>query len=59
MRFEVVERLRADGTVHRPLDEEHLSLLAERLLELNVESVAIILFASYRNADHEKRSEGR
>ena len=55
MRFEVIERLRADGAVHRPLDSEQLAELAGRLAELNTEAVAIILLHSYRNAEHERQ----
>ena len=55
MRFEVIERLRADGAVHRPLDSERLAKLAGRLAELNTEAVAIILLHSYRNAEHERQ----
>jgi N-methylhydantoinase A len=55
MRFEVVERLRVDGTVHKPLDAGKLDELAKRLAELKVEAVAIILLHSYRNAAHEQQ----
>jgi N-methylhydantoinase A len=55
MRFEVVERLRADGSIHRPLDTEQLDKVILRLAELNTEAVAIILLHSYRNAEHERQ----
>lgn len=55
MRFEVAERLRADGAVHRPLDAEQVSKLAEVLAARDVEAVAIILLHSYRNAEHERQ----
>jgi N-methylhydantoinase A len=55
LRFEVAERLRADGAVHRPLDIEQLAELAGRLADLNIEAVAIILLHSYRNAAHERQ----
>lgn len=54
-RFEVAERLRADGVVHCELDEEATRTLARDLKSHGVEAVAIILLHSYRNADHEKR----
>ena len=55
MRFEVAERLRADGSIHRPLDTEQLEKVIYGLVELNTESVAIILLHSYRNAEHERQ----
>ena len=55
MRFEVAERLRADGVVHRPLNAGQLEQVAGRLAELNTEAVAIILLHSYRNATHEQQ----
>jgi N-methylhydantoinase A len=55
MRFEVAERLRVDGTVHKPLDTAGLDNMAARLAELGTESVAIILLHSYRNAAHEQQ----
>jgi N-methylhydantoinase A len=55
MRFEVGERLRVDGAVHKPLDFEKLETLAERLAGLGTEAVAIILLHSYRNAAHEQQ----
>ena len=55
MRFEIGERLRVGGTVHKPLDAERLDELAGRLAELQTEAVAIILLHSYRNAAHEQQ----
>ena len=55
MRFEVVERLRADGSIHRPLDTKQLDKVIRRLVDLNTEAVAIILLHSYRNAKHERQ----
>ena len=55
MRFEVPERLRADGTVHKALDEEAVRTLVRSLKDRGVEAVAILLLHSYRNAAHEMR----
>jgi N-methylhydantoinase A len=55
MRFEVGERLRVDGAVHKPLDVAKLEDLAGQLTELQTEAVAIILLHSYRNAAHEQQ----
>jgi N-methylhydantoinase A len=55
LRFEVSERLRADGSIHKPLDETAVRTLARELARTHTEAVAILLLHSYRNADHEKR----
>src|SRR5690606_25506131 len=55
LRFEVTERLRADGSQHKPLDEAAVRALARSLKNEGVEAVAILLLHSYRNPDHEKR----
>jgi N-methylhydantoinase A len=55
LRFEVTERLRADGSLHKVLDEVGVRKLAKELREQHVEAVAILLLHSYRNPDHERR----
>ena len=55
LRFEVAERLRADGSVHKPLDEAAVRELAKELKGQNVEAVAVLLLHSYRNPEHEQR----
>lgn len=55
LRFEVPERLRADGQVHKPLDQDAVRGLVRSLKDRGVESVAILLLHSYRNAAHETR----
>jgi N-methylhydantoinase A/oxoprolinase/acetone carboxylase beta subunit len=54
LRFEVDERVAADGTVLRPLDEAEARELAGRLRGLSVESVAVCLLHSYRFPEHEQ-----
>ena len=54
-RFEVSERLLADGTVYKKLDEDGIRALAKSLKERGIEAVAILLLHSYRNAAHERR----
>ena len=54
-RFEVSERLRADGSLHKPLDEEGVRALARQLRADQIEAVAVLLLHSYRNPDHERR----
>ena len=55
LRFEVGERLLADGTVHKRLDEEAVRALARSLKGRGVEAIAILLLHSYRNPEHEMR----
>lgn len=54
-RHEVSERLRADGSLHKPLDEDKVRALARQLKAEKIEAVAVLLLHSYRNPDHERR----
>jgi N-methylhydantoinase A len=53
--FEVGERIRADGRVSVPLDEDALIETCARLRELRVEAVAVCLLWSIVNPAHELR----
>jgi N-methylhydantoinase A len=55
LRFEVVERLMADGSVRTPLDMGSVSTICDAFAALGVEAVAILFLHSYRNPEHEKR----
>ncbi|VTU38596.1 hydantoinase/oxoprolinase family protein [Variovorax sp. RA8] len=55
LRFEVAERLRADGSLHKPLDEGAVRELARELKSQSIEAVAVLLLHSYRNPAHEQR----
>ena len=50
----VPERLSADGSVLRALTKEALIALQERVKELGVSAVAVVLLHSYQNAAHEE-----
>ncbi len=52
---EVDERVRADGTVERPLDLEAARIELERALADGICAVAVVLMHAYRYADHEKQ----
>ncbi|MFT3987585.1 hydantoinase/oxoprolinase family protein [Aestuariivirga sp.] len=54
-RYEVKERLSADGDVLVPLDEFALAGLAERLIAENVKAVAIGFLHAYAHDAHERR----
>ncbi len=55
LRYEVSERLRADGSLHKALDEDRVRLVARELKAKHIEAVAVLLLHSYRNPDHERR----
>ena len=55
LRFEVPERLTAEGDVDTPLDEAAVEKICDELAALGIEAVGIILLHSYRNNSHEER----
>ncbi|MBX5492761.1 MAG: hydantoinase/oxoprolinase family protein [Chloroflexi bacterium] len=55
LRFEVTERLDAEGEVLVPFDEAEAEAVARRLVELGIESVAVVFLHAYRNPAHELR----
>ena len=57
LRFELKERVRADGEVVTPLDEGGLAGLSEKLQELGIEAAAIMFINCYANAAHEMRAK--
>src|SRR5215218_7641849 len=56
LRFEVKERVRADGEVVTPLDEEGLAALSYKLEKLGIEATAIMFINCYANGAHEARA---
>jgi N-methylhydantoinase A len=57
LRFEVNERVLADGEVEKPLDDKEIEALGDHLSSIGMEAVAILFLHCYRNADHEKRAK--
>ena len=57
LRFEVAERVAADGEVLLALDEAAVRALAPRLAAAGVESLAIGFLQAYANPAHEERAE--
>lgn len=53
--LEVRERILADGSVAMPLDEDRTRASIEKLLEFDVEAIAVCLLHSYCNPSHEIR----
>jgi len=57
LRFEVRERVLADGSIDIALDEGEIAVLSRRLDQLGIEATAILFLNCYRNADHEARTK--
>ncbi len=55
LRFEVRERMTAEGEAYIPLDEASVHAVCDKLEKLDIEAVAILLLHCYRNPDHEQR----
>jgi N-methylhydantoinase A len=54
-RWELDERVLADGTVDRALDPDEVRRIARRMRRARIESIAVCLLHSYRHPDHERR----
>ena len=57
LRFEVHERMLADGEIDKPLDDDEIAALGRELERLGVEAAAILFLNCYANADHERRAK--
>jgi N-methylhydantoinase A len=56
LRFDVPERIAADGSVLQPLDEPFVRRLTTELRDKGIRAVAICYLNSFRNPDHERRT---
>ncbi len=54
LRFELDERVLADGSIERPLDEAEVLALIDTLRKTEIEAVGVCLLHSYRNPVHEQ-----
>jgi N-methylhydantoinase A len=54
-RFEITERIGADGAVVTPLAESEVEAMVAAIREAEPEAIAVSLLFSFLNADHEKR----
>ena len=59
LRFEVGERILADGSVHQALESDALDAIAAELKSADVTSLAIVFLHAYRNAAHERAAGAR
>jgi N-methylhydantoinase A len=57
LRFEVKERVLADGEVETPLDEEEIAAFGRMLERLGVEAAGILFLNCYARHDHEARAK--
>ena len=55
LRFEISERMGADGEELKPIDESELDQIAQTLDKEGIESVAVCLIHAYAFPDHEKQ----
>jgi N-methylhydantoinase A len=56
LRFDVPERIAADGTVLQPLDESFVRGLVAELRAKGIKAIAISYLNSFRNPSHERRT---
>src|SRR5262245_22167523 len=57
LRFEIDERVLADGDIDRPLDDAEVAALGRVLEARDVEAAAILFLNCYARADHEARAK--
>lgn len=58
LRLSVTERVRADGQVHTPLNEDDIRDAVEFFKQEGVTSVAVAFLHAYANPEHELQAEG-
>jgi N-methylhydantoinase A len=56
LRFDVPERVAADGSVLIPLDESFVGKLVGELRDKGIKAIAVCYLNSFRNPEHEKRT---
>jgi N-methylhydantoinase A len=55
-RYEVTERMAADGSIVTALDEAELARIADQIADSGIEAVAVCFLNSYANPEHERRA---
>lgn len=56
LRFEIPERIDASGRIVRPIDDDAVNAVGQKLLSSGVESVVVHFLHSYVNPEHELRA---
>lgn len=59
LRYEIDERVLADGTVHRAVDLDSVDAAASDLAARGIRSVAVVFLHAYRNPTHERLVQER
>jgi N-methylhydantoinase A len=59
LRYEVNERIYADGSVHEPLDLTEVDALTDKLVAEGIEAIAVAFLHSYQNPAHERAAVAR
>ena len=54
LRFEIDERILVDGKIYKNIKKSQIYALANKLNDLSIKSVAVVLLHSYKNDNHEK-----
>src|SRR5205823_11353777 len=57
LRFEVKERVLADGEIETPLDEKEIKAYGRTLERMGIEAIAILFLNCYANHRHEMRAK--
>ncbi len=55
LRFTINERINYKGQILKVIDEEEVGILAQKIKQENIETVAIVFLHSYVNSEHEKK----
>src|SRR5699024_9893256 len=55
LRFPVTERMDSQGNIITPLNKKEAKILARKIRDLDVKSVAIVFLNSYANSFHEEQ----
>ena len=56
LRFDVPERIAADGSVLQPLDESFVRSLVAELRDKGIKAIGVCYLNSFRNPEHERRT---
>jgi hypothetical protein len=56
LRFDVPERVLADGAVRTPLDEDYVARLGTELAERGIDAVAVCFLHAFTNPGHDRRT---
>lgn len=57
LRFEISERIDYQGNIIKPLDEDEVRIVAEKIREKKVEAIAICFYFSFVNPVHEQQTK--